>query len=181
MSEHTWILAPISSHQLVDWNTEKTVGKLPYQSLVLLAVTVLTVLDPDLLLAFSLRSTRFGQSHAKCSPSPHVTQAPLAIVVFFFLKVVVLTGLLAAFPLFLLCGWFFYTMLALEWPSPPFLEASLARASSSTLRDAIRLSTDISSLMFQSNDEVPSWGGQLCNHAPCQTRPHGTVHMAHFS
>jgi hypothetical protein len=93
---------------------------------VLLAVTVLTVLDPDPLLAFSLRSAQFEQSLAKCPPSPHMKQAPLAFVVFFFLKVVALfvvffflkvvalTGLLAAFPLFLLCGWFFYTMLALE-------------------------------------------------------------------
>jgi hypothetical protein len=38
-------------------------------------------------------------------------------------------------------------MLALEWPSPPLNPVSLARAFSSTSRDPIRFSTDISYLL----------------------------------
>jgi heme A synthase len=76
-------------------------------------------------------------------------QAPLAIVVFFFLKVVVLTGLLAVFP-FVLAVWvvLLHHVGAGVTLTSYFSKASLARAFSSTSRDAIRFSTDISCLVF---------------------------------
>jgi hypothetical protein len=180
MSAHTWTLAPVLIHQEGDWNTERTVNRLPYPS-VLLAVMTLTFLA-----FFPLRSTRFGQSLEKCPGSPQVKQVRslLSLFGFFFLKVVVFTGLLKEglkFPLFLPEVFpFCYTKLAVAWPSP-FSVVSLARAFPSTSRDAIKFSTDISCLLcLRAMAKFLYEGGNLAIMQPA-TNLSGKAHLRSLS